>query len=467
MQSQSTAQWSSRFAFIMAAVGSSVGLGNLWRFSSEAGSNGGGAFIFIYLLAVLLVCVPVLMSEYIVGRSGSVANAVGSVSELAQRSGRSTLWSLVGGIGILAGFLIVTFYCMIAGWVVRYIFFFLTGSFSGLSPDQVATKFTDFISNPIAVLPWFLLFALLTTWLVSRGVNRGIEMAAKLLMPAFFVLLIGLAFFAILTNMGNGGTLQALKFLYVPDINEMMTKNEELSAIGNIGAVANAALGQAFFSVGVGSGIMITYGSYIPKTVSLPKSGLIVALMDTFVALIAGLAIFPIVFGSGLSESAGPALLFITLPNAFEAMGAIGLFIGAAFFFLAFFAAITSSVSLLEPSAAYVSERFKVSKAKAAWITGALMILVGLISVFGVGPGGATPALDIIDAFTGKVMLPMAGFLIVVFVGWRMKARLVYEQIKGEGEALGRLIGVLTRWVAPVFVGAVMITSITSYISSF
>ena len=167
----------------MAAVGSSVGLGNLWRFSSEAGSNGGGAFIFIYLLAVLLVCVPVLMSEYIVGRSGSVANAVGSVSELAQRSGRSTLWSLVGGIGVLAGFLIVTFYCMIAGWVVRYIFFFLTGSFSGLSPNQVATKFTDFISNPIAVLPWFLLFAFLTTWLVSRGVNRGIEMAAKLLMP--------------------------------------------------------------------------------------------------------------------------------------------------------------------------------------------------------------------------------------------------------------------------------------------
>ena len=467
MQSQSTAQWSSRFAFIMAAVGSSVGLGNLWRFSSEAGSNGGGAFIVIYILAVLLVCVPVLMSEYIVGRSGSVANAVGSIAEVAQRSSRSPLWSLAGWVGVLAGFLIVTFYCMIAGWVLRYIFFFLGGSFSGLSPEQVSDKFINFISNPMAVLPWFLLFALLTTWLVSRGVNRGIEMAAKLLMPAFFVLLLALALFAVVTNISNGGTAKALRFLYIPDLNEMMTKTPELSAIGNIGAVANAALGQAFFSVGVGSAIMLTYGSYIPKAVSLPKSALTVAIMDTLVALIAGLAIFPIVFGSGLSESAGPALLFITLPNAFELMGGLGLIIGAAFFFLAFFAAITSSVSLLEPSAAYVSERFKMPKAKAAWLVGALMTLVGLISVFGVGRGGATPALDMIDGFTGKVMLPTAGFLIVVFVGWRMEARLVYEQIKGEGEWLGRMIGLLTRWVAPIFVGAVMITSITSYIASF
>ena len=465
MSSYEPAQWSSRFAFIMAAVGSSVGLGNLWRFSSEAGANGGGAFIIIYLLAVIFVCIPVLMSEYLVGRAGDVANAVGSMGDVIEQSGRSGFWKFTAWAGMIAGFLIVTFYCMIAGWVVQYIFFFLGNSFSGLTPDQVAAKFIDFISNPWSVLPWFIVFALLTTWLVSRGVTRGIELAAKLLMPLFFILLAALAIFAIVSNFANGGTVQALKFLYVPDLGEMMTKNENISGIANIGSVANAALGQAFFSVGVGSGIMITYGSYIPKNVSLPKSAIIVALMDTLVALIAGLAIFPIVFGSGLSESAGPALLFITLPNAFEAMGGIGMFVGAAFFFLAFFAAITSSVSLLEPSAAYVSERFEMSKAKAAWSVGAVMILIGLISVFGVGPGGATPALDMIDGFTGKVLLPLAGFLIIIFVGWRMDARLVHEQIKGEGASLGRFIIFLTRWIAPIFVGAVMVTSITSYLA--
>ena len=467
MAASGTAQWSSKFAFIMAAVGSSVGLGNLWRFSSEAGSNGGGAFIFIYLMAVLLVCIPVLLSEYLVGREGNVANAIGSISDVAQKSGRSGIWKVASWAGMLAGFLIVTFYCVIAGWVVRYIFFFLSNGFSGMNPDEVATRFTDFISNPIAVLPWFLVFAALTTWLVSRGVNRGIEMAAKLLMPAFFFLLAALAIFALVSNVGNGGTVEALKFLYVPDVGEMLTKDPDVSGVANIGSVANAALGQAFFSVGVGSAIMITYGSYIPNNVSLPKSALIVAIMDTLVALIAGLAIFPIVFGSGLSESAGPALLFITLPNAFEAMGGFGWLLGAAFFFLAFFAAITSSVSLLEPSAAYVSERFKMPKSKAAWITGAMMALIGLISLFGVGEGGATPALDAIDGFTGKVLLPLAGFLIVIFVGWRMDSKLVQAQIKGDGEKLGQLIFFLTRWIAPIFVGAVMVTSVLNYISGF
>lgn len=461
------AQWSSRFAFIMAAVGSSVGLGNLWRFSSEAGTNGGGAFILIYILAVLFVCIPVLMSEYLVGRTGNFANAVGSIDDVAQRSGRSRNWRAASWVGMLAGFFIVTFYCVIAGWVLRYIFFFLTNGFSGMDPDQVAARFIEFISNPIAVLPWFLMFALLTSWLVSRGVNKGIEWAAKMLMPVFFVLLACLAIFALVMNLSDGGTAAALNFLYVPDWGEMMTKNPDASAISNIGSVANAALGQAFFSVSVGSAIMITYGSYIPDDVSLPKAAATVAVMDTLVALIAGLAIFPIVFGSGLSESAGPALLFITLPNAFEAMGVIGPIVGAAFFFLAFFAAITSSVSLLEPSAAYTSEKFNISKSKAAWIVGGIMTAIGLISVFGIGAGGATPALDAIDGFTGKLMLPTAGFLIVLFVGWRMESRIVYEQLSGEGEKLGKLIFFLCRWVAPIFVGLVMITSIVTYIKGF
>ncbi|GLQ19305.1 transporter [Algimonas porphyrae] len=431
----------------MAAVGSSVGLGNLWRFSSEAGSNGGGAFILIYLLAVVLVCIPVLMSEYLVGRAGLSANAVDSVGELAIKSKRTRNWGVLGWIGMVAGFLIVTFYCVVAAWVIRYIFKFLGNDFAGKTSDEVADVFVNFISTPMQVLPWFLIFALITTWLVSRGVNRGIEFAAKVLMPLFFVLLAGLALFALVSNIGNGGTAEAMAFLYSPDFSKITPQ------------VANAALGQAFFSVGVGSAIMITYGSYLPQDISIPKASVLVGLVDTGVALIAGLAIFPIVFAFGLEASAGAGLFFITLPNAFVSMGSLGTIIGAAFFFLAFFAAITSSVSLLEPSVAFVSERFKLTKAKAAWIMGAIMILIGLISVYGVRPGGDTFALDAIDGFTGQVMLPLAGLLIVLFVGWRLDKAIIAEEFQGS-ESLGKLLLLLTRFVAPIFVFIVLLSSI-------
>lgn len=442
-----TAEWSSRYAFIMAAVGSSVGLGNLWRFSSEAGSNGGAAFILIYLLAVVFVCIPVLMSEYLVGRAGSSANAIDSVAEVAIQSKVTKNWTILSWIGMVAGFMIVTFYCVVAAWVVRYIFKFLGNDFAGLEPDAVAGVFVNFISTPMQVLPWFFLFAFITIWLVSRGVNRGIEMAAKILMPVFFALLIGLAIYALVSNIDNGGTAKALSFLYTPDFSKIN------------GQVASAALGQAFFSVGIGSAIMITYGSYLPQNVSIPKASLIVGLTDTGVALIAGLAIFPIVFAFGLEANAGAGLFFITLPNAFASMGAVGPIIGAAFFFLAFFAAITSSVSLLEPSVAFVSERFKMSKAKAAWVAGAAMIAVGLISVFGVAPGGDTYALDAIDTFTGQVMLPLAGLLIVLFVGWRVDKSIIATEFAGS-EGLGNALLILTRFVAPIFVGVVFVSSV-------
>lgn len=442
-----TAQWSSRFAFIMAAVGSSVGLGNLWRFSSEAGQNGGGAFILIYLLAVVLVCIPVLMSEYLVGRAGSSANAIDSVAEVAIQSKVTRNWTALSWVGMTAGFMIVTFYCVVAAWVVRYIFKFLGNDFAGQDADAVAEIFVNYISAPTQVLPWFLLFAFITTWLVSRGVNKGIELAAEILMPIFFFLLIGLALFAVFSNLGNGGTMEALAFLYTPDFDKITPE------------VAVRALGQAFFSVGVGSAIMITYGSYLPKSISIPKASVIVGLTDTAVALIAGLAIFPIVFAFNLEAGAGAGLFFITLPNAFASMGALGPFVGAAFFFLAFFAAITSSVSLLEPSVAFVSERFSMTKAKAAWIMGGLMTLIGLVSVFGVRPGGDTFALDAIDTFTGTLMLPLAGLLIVLFVGWRLDKAIIADEFAGS-EKLGNVLLLLTRFVAPLFVGIVLVWSV-------
>ena len=439
-------QWSSRFAFIMAAVGSSVGLGNLWRFSAEAGENGGGAFILVYLLAVVLVCIPVLMSEYLVGRAGEANSAPNSVVDLSLRSGVSKGWSSQAWVGMIAAFLIVSFYCVVAAWVMAYIPRFLFGGFDGMDPAAVEAAFGDFIGNPWQVLPWFLAFALLTTFIVSRGVNQGIELAAKVLMPIFFVLLIGLAAYGIISNLG-GSTGEAVRFLYAPDFGQLN------------GEVMAAALGQAFFSVGIGSAIMITYGSYLPRNVSIPNAALTVGLVDTGVALVAGFAIFPIVFALGLDVTAGAGLFFVTLPNAFLQLGAVGNILGAAFFFLAFFAAITSSVSLLEPATAHLSEKTSMSKAKAAWIMGGLMTLVGLGSVF------ITGFLDGVDAFTGKVMLPLAGLITVLFVGWRLDRVILADQLSGPGEGLGRGLLLLTRYVAPVFVFIVSVVSILDYVN--
>lgn len=449
---QSTSQWSSRFAFIMAAVGSSVGLGNLWRFSAEAGSNGGGAFILIYLTCVLLIGIPVLMSEYIIGRAGNAASAIRSVQDVAQKSNVTSNWSVLGMTGMIASFLIVSFYCVVAAWVIMYIPKFLFGSFSGLNPKEISDQFTTTVSNPIGVLPYFTGFALLTMWLVSRGVNNGIEWAAKILMPLFFALLALLSLYSlwsgfsttIETDSGEttNGAAQALSFLFRPDFGAINSN------------VATAALGQAFFSIGLGSAIMITYGSYLPKEISIPRSAIIVALTDTAVALIAGLAIFPIVFAHGLDVNSGAGLFFETLPVALTSAPG-GTFIGAGFFFLAIFAAVTSSISLLEPAVAWTIEKFNMSRPKAAFVVGGLMWAIGLISVYSLA------FMDFIDgSLTGAIMLPLTGLLTVLFVGWKMKKDMVDEQMAGVSPALRSLLFTLVKFVAPIFVGIVLVAGI-------
>lgn len=442
-----TAQWSSRFTFIMAAVGSSVGLGNLWRFSAELGTNGGAAFLVIYLACIIFVGLPVLMSEYMIGRSGDGANAVGSMADLAKKSGVSGLWTGGAWFGLAASFLIVSFYCVVAAWVMAYIPKFLFGSFhdaqgAALPADEIAGQFSTLISSPMSVLPYFLIFALITTWLISRGVNKGIEVAARYLMPLFFVLLIGLAGYSIITSIPSGGTSEALSFMFTPDFSKITPE------------IAISALGQACFSIGIGNAIMITYGSYIPRDVSIPKAALTVSLTDTLVALSAGLAIFPIVFANDLNFAAGAGVFFETLPNALvEAPG--GRIIGAAFFFLAFFAAITSSVSLLEPSAAYASEKLNISKSKAAWLTGGMITLVGLGSLM------SLEFMDLIDTgIAGPILAPLSALLIVVFTGWRLNKKILDQEMAGEGEALGRFIMIFVRYIAPIFIGIVLVFGI-------
>ena len=445
-----TTQWSSRFAFIMAAVGSSVGLGNLWRFSAEVGNNGGGAFILLYMVCVLFIGIPVLICEYVIGRAGNASSAVESVADVSRRSGVSQNWGALAWIGQVASFLIVAFYCVVAAWVMMYIPKFLGGTFDTLTPDQISGSFGENITNWKGVFPYFTIFAILTTLLVARGVNKGIEMTAKVLMPVFFVMLIGLAIFGLTTNFANlavdstsvveNSRGKTLSYLFSPDFSKITDPN-----------IIVAALGQAFFSIGLGSAIMITYGSYLPRSVNIPKSALIVGLTDTGVALIAGLAIFPIIFAFGINPGDGGAgLFFISIPIAMQQIPG-GNLIGGAFFFLAIFAAITSSVSLLEPVTAYVSEKFKMTKAKAAYAMGALMWLVGLVSMVNL------TALDAFDKnVTGALMLPLCGLLAVLYVGWKMDKKLLDQELEGISQFSKNLLLTLVKFVAPIFVAIVL-----------
>jgi len=431
-----TAQWSSKFAFVMAAVGSSVGLGNLWRFSAELGTNGGAAFLVVYIACILFIGIPVLMSEYIIGRAGNASSAVGSSNDLAVRSNVSKLWSSGAWFGMIASFLIVSFYCVVAAWVLNYLVRFLGNSFQGLAPEEIAQQFPDMLAQPMTVLPYFFIFGLITIWLVARGVNKGIETAARLLMPIFFILLIGLALYSIISGIPSGGTSQAVGFMFTPDFSKITPE------------VATSALGQACFSIGIGNAIMITYGSYLPRNVSIPKSAVLISVVDTLVAIVAGLAIFPIVFTHGLDFASGPGIFFQTLPTALADFW----YVGAAFFFLAFFAAITSSVSLLEPSVAYVAERMNMTKAKAAWITGAAILVVGLGSLF------STKFFDFIDTgLAGPILAPLSALLIVLFTGWRLSKAVIAEEIAGEDAALGRFILFFVKWVAPIFMSVVLV----------
>lgn len=454
MAAVGTTQWSSKFAFIMAAVGSSVGLGNLWRFSAEVGNNGGGAFILLYMICVLFIGIPVLICEYVIGRAGNASSAVESVADVSRRSGVSQNWNALAWIGQVASFLIVAFYCVVAAWVMMYIPKFFGGTFDVLTPEQINDSFGANITNWKGVFPYFTLFAILTTLLVARGVNKGIEMTAKFLMPIFFIMLIGLAVFGLTANFPSLASDSSnvvensrsitLNYLFSPDFSKITDPN-----------IIVAALGQAFFSIGLGSAIMITYGSYLPRHINITKSALVVGLTDTGVALIAGLAIFPVIFAFGIDPGAGGAgLFFKSIPIAMQQIPG-GNIIGGLFFFLAIFAAITSSVSLLEPVTAYVAEKFNMTKAKAAYIMGALMWLVGLVSMTNL------TALDAFDKnVTGALMLPLCGLLAVLYVGWKMDREILDQELAGTSEGAKKLLLVLVKFVAPVCVGLVLIASL-------
>jgi len=440
-------QWSSRWAFILAATGSAVGLGNIWRFPYLAGENGGGAFVLVYLACVLLVGIPIMMAEILLGRRGR-QSPINTMGTLAEAEGLSRYWKLLGWMGVIAGFIILSYYSVIAGWTLAYIF--RTGSGFFVDADAGLTKkmFAEFISDPKKLLLWHTIFILMTIAIVSRGVKKGLEQAVKILMPALFILLLIMVGYAITTeNFAEG-----MSYLFIPDFEQLANKNF-------FSDIFLPALGQAFFSLSLGMGAIMIYGSYLPKQSSITFSCFTIAIADTSVALLAGIAIFPIVFTYGLAPGEGAGLIFISLPIAFGQMP-FGTFFGTLFFILLFFAALTSAISLLEPAVTWLVENRNMTRVKAAVSAGVITWLLGLVTVLSfnhwafsfsfAGSIKENGLFDMFDILTSNIMLPLGGVLIAIFASWQMsRASTVDELGLGEGKAY-QAWRFSVRYIAPI-----------------
>lgn len=437
-------EWSSRWAFILAAGGSAIGLGNIWKFPYITGVNGGGAFVLVYLVTIFAVAVPIMMAEIMLGRRGR-QSPINTMRELAREAGASRWWSLLGGAGIIAGFLILSYYSVIAGWALAYVLKAISGTFTGATGEQIRSLFAVHIGSGWTLFSWHTVFMLMTIVVVSRGVRSGLEQAVRWMMPGLFAVLLVLVGYA----MATGAFVDGVRYLFAPDF----------SKIGPQGVLV--AMGQAFFSLSLGMGAIMMYGSYLDHRTSIGHTVAIIASLDTLVAVLAGLAIFPLVFAYGLPPGSGPGLIFETLPIAFGQMPG-GAFFGMLFFVLLVFAAWTSSISLIEPAVAWLVENHGHSRRAAAWLAGTVTWLLGVATVLSFNAWSSykllgKTAFELIDFLTSNVMLPLGGLLISVFTGWYMSRIAVREELALHPQWLHRLWFVLIRYVAPVGIGLVFL----------
>jgi NSS family neurotransmitter:Na+ symporter len=438
---QNRSQWSGRFAFIMAATGSAVGLGNIWKFPYITGEYGGGAFVLMYLVCIALIGVPILMAEIMIGRRGQHSPSR-SISDIAEKEKSSKKWGIVGGAGSLTAYLILTFYSVIGGWTLNYLAKSLTNVFSGQDADSIEAIFGHMLANPGEMLFWHTVFMVSIGVVVMRGLSKGIEKAIVVLMPAMLVLIVGLVLYA---AFGTDGFSQSVNFLFSFDFSKITT------------TAFLTALGHSFFTLSLGMSVMIAYGSHLPKHISIARASITIALLDTVVALMAGLAIFAIVFSNGQNPGAGPGLIFQTLPVAFGSMGA-GFIVSIAFFFLLLFAAWSSAISLLVPPVERMEDT-GMSIAKSTWLIAGSAWLIGILALlsfnvlsdtdkyglFGMG------IFDLLDYLTGKLLLPLVGLFVAIFAGWVMSYNTTTKELalRGMPYILWRL---LTRFVAPVLI---------------
>ncbi len=436
----------SKFGVIAATAGSAIGLGNIWRFPYVVGENGGGAFLIVYLLFVLGIGIPVMLSEFVIGRSAQ-KNAYGALKELAP----GKPWFLIGLMGIAAAFMILAFYTAVAGWTLEYLYQSLANGFKGQSPEQLSAMFETFRSGSWRPVIWFLVFMGLTAWIIMSGVKNGIEKYTKILMPLLLVILLILSVRS-LTLPGAG---KGLEFLFRPDFSKITA------------SCILEALGQSFFSLSIGMGTLVTYASYIQKNDNLASTAVSVALADTLIAVLAGVAIFPAVFAFGIAPGSGEGLVYITLPNIFQQMTG-GYFFSLLFFVLLAVAALTSTISVLEVIVAYFVEELSMPRRKATWVATLSVSVLGVmcalswgvmkdVSLFGMNIFG------LLNFTSANILLPLGGLLIVLFVGWYLGRYKAEKELSNDGGLRARYIPLylfVIKFLAPLAIALVFLQGV-------
>ena len=451
MTKKERGNFGSKLGVILASAGSAVGLGNIWRFPYETGNHGGAAFILIYLGCILLLGLPIMIAEFLIGRH-SQANTARAYQILAP----GTQWRWVGRMGVLAGFLILGYYYVVAGWTLEYIFEAVSNSFAGKTPAEFISSFQSFSSNPWRPALWLTLFLLATHFIIVKGVEKGIEKSSKIMMPTLFIIILILVGCSVtLPGAGKG-----IEFLLKPDFSKVD------------GNVFLGAMGQAFFSLSLGMGCLCTYASYFSKNTNLTRTAFSVGIIDTFVAVLAGFIIFPAAFSVGIQPDAGPSLIFITLPNvfqqAFSGIPILAYIFSVMFYVLLALAALTSTISLHEVVTAYLHEEFNFTRGKAARLVTTGCILLGILcslslgvtkefTIFGLG------MFDLFDFVTAKLMLPLGGLLISIFTGWYLDKKLVWSEITNNGTLkvpTYKLIIFILKYVAPIAISVIFINEL-------
>ena len=450
MQKSNRVNFGSKIGAILAAAGSAVGLGNIWRFPYETGNHGGAAFILVYLACVFVLGLPIMIAEFTVGRH-SKASTGKAFAVLAP----GTQWKWIGYLGVLAGLLILGYYSVVAGWTLEYVITSLGNGFAGKGPDEFVALFQDFSQDPVRPILWLLAFLLLTHFIVVKGVKDGIEKSSKVMMPMLFILIVVLAGCSLsLPDAGKG-----LEFLLKPDFSKVDAD------------VFLGAMGQAFFSLSLGMGCLSTYASYFGPDTKMGKTALSVGLIDTFVAILAGLIIFPAAFSVGIQPDAGPSLIFITLPNVFQqAFGSVpflAMVFSLMFYVLLALAALTSTISLHEVVTAFLHEKFELTRSRAALLVTSFCVITGVLSSLSLGVWDAKffslGFFDLLDFVTAKLMLPLSGFLVCLFVGWYLKRSVSYDELTNYGLQKATYLPVymfIIKYLAPVAIALIFVNEL-------
>lgn len=448
--------WGRRGSFILAATGSAVGLGNIWKFPYIAGENGGAAFVLLYLACVALVGIPIMMAEIMLGRRGR-ANPITTMDNLRLEAGTSRFWSLIGWLGVVAGFLILSYYTVIAGWTLDYFVAALQNKFSGIDGTNSSKLFDDLLADRSRLVRSHTLFMAMTALVLMFGVNRGLESVIRWTMPMLFALLLVLLGYAYTT----GELLTSARFLFSFNVEDLSWN------------AALIALGHAFFTLSLGMGAIMAYGAYMPSTAAIGKTVMIVAVLDVLVALVTSLFVFAFVFATpGIEASQGPGLIFVTLPVAFGAMPA-GLLVGSAFFLMVILSAWTSTISLLEPAVAYLHERFGFHRISASLVIAGSAWLLGLGSVLSFNEWSDQQWIwgmnfrTSIDFFTANLLLPLGGLLIAIFVGWVMKTEILQHELQQDSPSLFIIWRFILRYFAPLAVLVIIVNGLFPIITRF